>query len=225
VVKQKVTLVAYTPNPLAVIEGAATNCYNSTPTPDGRIANQCYANGHRSVWEHVSFTFHVEGVSRALLAQLSRHRLASLTVRSQRYNNESGFQYIMPNSIEKDEGAAAEYTYLMESIQGVYDYLISLGISQEDARMVLPNACETKLEFTVNARELMLISNERLCQKAQSEIRELVAEMCRLVVEVFPEMKDKLVPKCEAHAPYCFCTERKGCGKHKNIKEVVQSGC
>lgn len=171
----KVELISYSQpvkkdadkNPLSIAELAASVCYDSQPTETYRIAKGCKATGHTSVLEHISFTFHVTGVSRALLAQLSRHRHISLSVRSQRYCDESVMQYVNPFSGED----ADVFDGMMADIANDYRILKEYhGAANEDARAVLPNACCTELYVTINARSLIEMSHLRLCTRAQREI-------------------------------------------------------
>lgn len=219
----EVKLINYTTNPVAAIEEAATTCYDSQPT-DGRIMRHCYKSGHHSVLEFADFTFRIKGVSRALTHQLVRHRMASFAQRSQRYCVEDGFEYVTPASVKKDPQMAALYRETVETIQSAYLRLVEAGVPAEDARMLLPNACCSEICVKMNLRELIHFSNERLCACAQWEIRALAREMVKAVLEVAPELKAFLVPKCEAHAPYCFCTESKSrsCGRHPLIGEVCR---
>lgn len=219
----KVELISYTQNPLETIEKAASTCYNSEPSPDGKIMMACYCNGHHSVLEHVSFTYQVTGVSRALLAQLTRHRIVSFSVRSQRYCAEDGFGYVIPPSIQQNEKALRVYRQVMENITSGYSLLSALEIPKEDARFVLPNACETVITFTSNLRELIHICNERLCSRAQWEIRAMVKAVVAETVKVFPEVKDMLVPKCEVNKKFPYCPETQCCGRHKKLKEVYRN--
>lgn len=219
----EVTLTRITEKPVSAIEEAASNCYDSEPTADGRIMKSCYKSGHHSVLEFADFTFHIEGVSRALLAQLTRHRVASFAVRSQRYVKENNFNFVTPNTILKNEEADAEYQHFMDRCQLTYNYLIEQGIPAEDARMVLPNACETILEVKMNTRELIHFMNERLCTRAQWEIRELAQKMKKCVIEYSDECAQfakMLVPKCQIYAPFNFCTEHKSCGAAPKLKDV-----
>lgn len=219
----RVELLAYTPNPVQVIEQAASTCYDSEPTPDGKIMKACYRNGHHSVLEHASFTYCVSGVSRALLAQLTRHRTGiSFSVRSQRYCKEDAFGYVTPPSIAKNETASRAYSEVMNTLSSAYTSLIGLGIPAEDARFILPNACETTITFTVNLRELIHICRERLCTRAQWEIRQMVQLMAEETVKVFPECADMLKPKCEADLKHPFCPEAQCCGRHKKLSEVYK---
>lgn len=215
----KVTLTRVTENPIGAIEEAACNCYNSEPT-DGKIMKACYNSGHHSVLEFCDFTFHVEGVSRALTHQLIRHRLASYAQRSQRYCSEDGFNYVIPPSIKNNPTALAFYEDAMKNITRNYKVLQQYGISNEDARMVLPNACESIIEVKMNFRTLIHFMNERLCSRAQWEIRQLALEMKRCVEEHYPELAEYLVPKCEVHKGIEFCTEHKSCGRHITLREM-----
>lgn len=220
-----VKLVTMTTDPLNTCEEAACTCYDSTPDADHpyRILNSCIENGHQSVAEHANFTFEITGISRACLAQLTRHRLASFSVRSQRYCSEEGFGYVTPQKIKDNTNAYTIYRSLMTTIGSVYKFLTTeCGIENEDARFVLPNACETTLTMTVNLRELIHICNERMCSRAQWEIRALVHEMAACVVEVVPEAKRWLVPKCEKDPDHPFCPERQCCGRHKKLSEVYK---
>lgn len=219
----KVTLTRVTTNPILAVEEAASNCYDSEPTTNGRIMKACYKSGHHSVLEFADFTFHIEGISRACSHQLVRHRHASYAQRSQRYVNEDGFKYVMPSSIAKDGSLVIDYQDTMNMLDSAYNYLIDNGIPEEDARMILPNACETVIEVKMNGRELIHFANERLCTRAQWEIRELVRQMKKCLEEYNDECKtfsEFLVPKCQAHKPYVFCTEHGCCGMSPKLKDV-----
>ncbi|HAU84921.1 MAG TPA: FAD-dependent thymidylate synthase [Lachnospiraceae bacterium] len=213
-----VTLVRVTENPVNAIEQAASNCYDSTPTKSGAIMKSCYKSGHHSVLEFCNFHFHIEGVSRALLAQLTRHRMASYAVRSQRYVREDGFGFVIPDTIKKDQFSSVLYRAAMDKIKSAYDGLIKSGIPPEDARYILPNACETVVDVSMNLRELIHFMNERLCTRAQWEIRRMATGMKNVVTEQYPEFADMLVPKCEVHG---FCPEEKTCGRHPRLNDLV----
>lgn len=218
----KVSLVRYTTDPLNAIESAASNCYDSTP--NGKIMNACYKSGHHSVLEFAQFHFHIEGVSRALSHQLVRHRTASFAQRSQRWVGEDGFNYVVPKTLEGNDDhtktARDLYEDTIKRIEECYETLQALGIPNEDARFILPNACCTTIDMSIDFRNLCHFMNERLCTKAQWEIRQLAQEMRKCVIEVFPEAEKMLVPKCERfEVP--FCTEGKSCGRHKTIKEIT----
>ncbi len=220
----KVELIQYTENPVEAIEQAASTCYDSA-TAGGRIMRHCYRSGHHSVLEFADFTFRISGVSRALTHQLVRHRMASYAQRSQRYCVEDGFEYVTPTSIGGSAEALQTYRETVEQIQKAYSALVALGIPAEDARMLLPNACCTEICVKMNLRELIHFCNERLCACAQWEIRAMAREMVRKVIAKAPELKEFLVPKCEAHAPYFFCTESKSrsCGRHPVIADQLKA--
>ncbi len=219
----EVELISYTHNPVGIIEEAASTCYDSTPT-GGKIMNHCYKSGHHSVLEFADFTFRIRGVSRALTHQLVRHRLASYAQRSQRYCKEDGFKFVTPTSVLKNEAARKQYEDTIKTIKTAYLNLLEIGISAEDARMLLPNACCTEICVKMNLRSLIHFCNERLCTCAQWEIRQLARLMAEEVIKVAPELKDYLVPKCEMHPGYAFCTESKkrSCGRHPLISEVFK---
>lgn len=225
-----VKLIAYTQlansamaaDPLAVVEQAACVCYDSKPTDTFRIAKCCMKSGHTSVFEHISFTFHVSGVSRALLAQLTRHRIASYSVRSQRYCDETKFDFVVPESAKRSTTSAVYYGEGTLRAGSIYATLIGAGMPKEDARMVLPNACCTELVVTMNARALIEASRQRLCSRAQWEIRDLFTAMKREVAVVCPFVAEQMRPKCETDPEHPFCTETKSCGRHKKLAEVYQ---
>ncbi|NLO89164.1 MAG: FAD-dependent thymidylate synthase, partial [Clostridia bacterium] len=171
--------------------------------------------GHLSPFEHVSFTFAVEGVSRALTHQLVRHRIASYSQRSQRYVSEKNFEYIIPHSILKNEKALKTYRGIMEKIRDAYRELEGL-VPKEDARYVLPNACETKIVYTFNARSLLNFFRLRCCERAQWEIRELAHRMLEEVREVAPLLFQYAGAPCEVDGR---CPEGDfSCGKIAQFK-------
>ena len=190
----KVTLIQQTPNPVETISKIASICYDSNPKDPMKLVQHLYNSHHHSVFEHIYFTFKIEGISRACSHQLVRHRMCSFTQRSQRYCNESNFEYVTPYSVDY-----SSMGMIMERISASYDVLTK-HYPKEDARYVLPNACCTDLYLSCNLRELIHICNERLCSKAQWEIRELVEEMVRLVD---PALKFMLVPKCKSKFIIC----------------------
>lgn len=219
--KIKVTLTKYTENPVLAIEEAACNCYNSKPSKNGKIMDSCYESGHTSVMEFADFTFHIEGVSRSLLAQLTRHRMSSFAVRSQRFCLEDGFKFVIPPSIKKNTEVLQEYEELMTNINAFYYKAVHQhNIPNEDARYCLPNACHTTLEYKTNGRSLINFMNERLCKKAQWEIRQMAMKIRDEVKNVSPEFAKFLTPKCETYKDCPFCTEKKSCGRHPRLQDV-----
>lgn len=191
----KVTLVQATPNPVETIAQIASICYDSDPKNPVKLVEHLYKGGHHSVFEHIYFTFKIEGISRACSHQLVRHRHCSFTQRSQRYCSEDGFEYVIPDTIPE-----VDMEYCMTRTKEWYHELQADGIPNEDARYVLPNACATSLYLSCNLRELIHIANERLCTRAQWEIRNLVREMCKLVD---PQLQFMLVPKCKSDRIIC----------------------
>ena len=195
----RVTLIQSTPNPIETISKIASICYDSDPKNPLGLVKHLYSNGHHSVFEHIYFTFKIEGISRACSHQLVRHRHCSFTQRSQRYCSEECFDVVEPRSIENID-TIDEFSHLMLDINEHYNDLRELGVPNEDARYILPNACTTELYLSCNLRELIHIANERLCTKAQWEIRKLVKQMIALID---PELHFMLVPKCKSGRIIC----------------------
>ena len=191
----KVTLIQATPNPIETIAQIASICYDSQPGNPMGLVKHLYNNGHHSVLEHIYFTFKIEGISRACSHQLVRHRHCSFTQRSQRYCSEDGFQYVTPESIPP-----IGMDYCMDRVGDWYRNYQDHGVPNEDARYLLPNACATSLYMSLNLRELIHMANERLCIRAQWEIRDLVRDMCKLVD---PQLQFMLVPKCKSGRIIC----------------------
>ena len=235
---QKVQLVRHSVEPEALTALGARLCYaggdiekllHSIESKDQKaFVEKIMSMGHESVLEHVSFTFLIEGVSRVLLAQLTRHRIASFSVQSQRYVAEDGFEFILPPAIAANEEAKALYLETMDELSARYTKLTELLMEGtegttadkkkaiEDARFVLPNGCTTKMMVTMNARSLMNFFNLRCCNRAQWEIRELATQMLLLVREVCPTLFRYAGPPCLAGK----CPEGKmTCGKMKEMKE------
>lgn len=219
----EVEIIRITQGPLAAMADAASRCYDSEPSP--AIVDHCYRSGHHSIMEFATIHFRIRGVSRALTHQLVRHRIGcSYAQRSQRYVVEDGFNYVIPDSIAKDELAAKEYESLILTIRHFYKWLIDRGIPAEDARYILPNACCTEIDVQFTFRAFMHFCNERLCQRAQWEIRELARKMRDEVVRLYPELAPYLVPRCERYAPHCFCPEQRGCGRYPTLAQLIERG-
>ena len=192
----KVTLIQATPNPVETIAQIASICYDSDPKDPMKLVQHLYKGGHHSVFEHVYFTFKIEGISRACSHQLVRHRHCSFTQRSQRYCSEDGFEFVTPPTV--DDGL---FWNEMDEIKDWYRYHQErYDVPNEDARYILPNACATSLYLSCNLRELIHMANERLCARAQWEIRDLVKAMCKLVD---PQLHFMLVPKCQSGRIIC----------------------
>lgn len=160
------------------------------------LVRKLVSMGHLSTLEHVTFTFAIEGVSRVLTHQLVRHRIASYSQQSQRYVKEHDFETILPASIASKPEAKAKFDKLMTEIQAMYDEFIALDIPAEDARYILPNATETKIVCTFNARSLLNFFSLRCCTRAQWEIRALANEMLRQCQAVAPVIFENAGPTC-----------------------------
>lgn len=229
----QVELVAFTPSPEAVCNLGAKVCVSHDMPESGwddfKSLDHALASGHESVLEHATFTFAIEGISRACSHQLVRHRMASYSQQSQRYVKMDGFDYVVPESIKNsetiwrneyvcDEISTLEwYEKLMSELSEQYSQLVKVGIPEEDARYILPNACKTNIVMTMNARELRHFFSLRCCERAQWEIRELAEKMLDLVKEVAPALFEDAGPRCKQMG---FCPEMRGCGKMpKKVKE------
>ena len=208
-----VELIRHTLSPEEAIALGAKLCYSGSSIMDlnerinskdqSAFIQKLLGMGHESVFEHASFTFGIEGVSRALLAQITRHRLASFSVQSQRYvSYENGFGFILPPSIEAlGPEAVKRFAQQMDTMEQWYrEWQSELGKrgekSNEDARFVLPNACETRILMTMNVRELRHFFSLRMCSRAQWEIRALAEEMHRICLQIAPELFADAGPGC-----------------------------
>ncbi|MBN4062820.1 FAD-dependent thymidylate synthase [Alkaliphilus sp. AH-315-G20] len=247
----RVRVITHTPEPEKTIAAAASLCYSPkdiTSLLDGmndekveRLINMLAKLGHESPFEHISFTFGIEGVSRSLTHQLVRHRIgSSYSQKSQRYVTEGAFEYIVPPEIKNKPEALKLYKEAMKSQQIAYDKIVEIlkkeyyddqlkiGKTEkraksfaekkaiEDARFVLPNACETKIIVTMNARALFNFFHHRCCNRAQWEIRDLADEMLKLVKAVAPTVFKYSGPNC-LHAP---CPEgNMTCGEIEEVRE------
>ena len=213
----KVNIIAHTSDPLKTLFTAIRTCYspldqeyvaaiefpkylakphNTYGNDAVRLIAQVAKMGHMSTLEHISFTFAIEGVSRALLAQLTRHRIGfSYSVQSQRYvdfdsdSKSGGFDYIVPSSIESNVAASKLYKEWMRETQRNYNILRGLGIPAEDARMILPNASTTNITLTCNLRSFLDFYEKRSSNHAQDEIRQLAELMKQSIEAVFPEFQ------------------------------------
>ena len=248
-----VKLLTYTPDAEKTIAAAAKLCYaksdidtlmdNLTPEKVESFLKMLEDLGHESPVEHACFTFGIEGVSRALLAQITRHRIASFSVQSQRYVSKTDFSYIVPPEIEKIPEAKEEFIAAMEEDARHYESLreklmarhyeanIAAGMAEadakraaekkanEDARFVLPNACDTRIIMTMNVRSLYNFFRLRCCTRAQWEIRELAIAMLKEVREVCPLLFGRAGPACL----YGACAEGAyTCGKAAEVRKELR---
>ncbi len=253
-IKPKVTLLSASPEPEKMVAAAAKLCYsaatietltdNLTEEKTAGFVEMLAEIGHESPIEHASFTFGIEGVSRSLLAQITRHRIASYSVQSQRYVRESCFDYIIPPQVEEVPEAAQMFDEAMQAAQDYYDRLAAIlkdkhqrrlmgeGLDEktaarqaeklaiEDARFVLPNACDTKMVVTMNARSLMNFFSHRCCNRAQWEIREVADQMLRLACQKAPHLFLKAGPPCVRGG----CPEGKmSCGKPEAMRAHIRA--
>ncbi len=224
----KVELLAYTPGADAVCAAAGNSCYSSKPASEiiggidsERILSKVVGMGHHSVVEHATFTFSVEGVSRALTHQLVRHRIASFSQQSQRYVSLKDPTYVKPHTVEGDAEASKIFDETMDKIWEAYRALEAMGIPAEDARYLLPNGCTTNIVVTMNARELLHFFSLRCCSRAQWEIREMAERMLELCREVSPAIFGDAGPPC-MRGP---CPEGKlSCGKPRRRQSRFQDG-
>ncbi|MDR1196316.1 MAG: FAD-dependent thymidylate synthase [Endomicrobium sp.] len=215
----KVKLLKFTHDPEKTCATAARLCYSASGIDEisekfteekiKALLDKVISSGHHSVLEHVSFTFGVEGVSRALLAQLTRHRIASFSVQSQRYVKfENDIEFIIPQTIQKDENLLKKYNDFLKNTEKLYKEYLEAGIPAEDARYVLPNASATKIIITMNARELRHFFALRCCNRAQWEIREMACRMLNFVKKEAPVLFSDAGPDCLRHG----CNESFPCG-------------
>jgi thymidylate synthase (FAD) len=204
----KVSLLQHTPEPERTVALAARLCYSaasigelnekfSTADVTDFLA-KIMSLGHQSVLEHVSFTFGIEGISRACSHQLVRHRLASYSQQSQRYVTFKGdeFPLVVPESISTSKKRVQLFDKAIKAAAKAYRELVDDGVPAEDARFVLPNAAETKIIVTMNARELLHFFELRCCERAQWEIRAMAIEMLRIVKPAAPIIFSSAGPGC-----------------------------
>lgn len=249
----KVKLINYTTKPEDLVSIAAKLCYSenkietiiekTNKEESEKFVNKLLEYGHESPIEHVSFTFAIEGVSRSLLAQITRHRIASFSVKSQRYVKETNFSFIIPPKIEKNKKAKEIYINFMKESQNCYLKILKLlneqnkkeliekgfeeeivekkveKISAEDARFVLTNACATQFILTMNARSLLNFFRLRCCNRAQWEINKLACSMFKLVYAVAPAIFKNGGPSCLSGK----CSEGKmTCGEAEMVKKKFE---
>jgi thymidylate synthase (FAD) len=216
----KVKLLKFTKDAEKMCAVAARLCYSAAKIDDidenlshdkvKDLLSKVISSGHHSVLEHASFTFGVEGVSRALLTQLTRHRIASFSVQSQRYVKfRSGVDFVFPKTIKKDEKLLEKYNNFLKNTESLYKEFLDAGIPTEDARYILPNAAATQIITTMNARELRHFFSLRCCNRAQWEIKEMACCMLNIVKREAPLLFGNAGPDCLRDD----CHETFACGK------------
>ncbi len=231
----QVNLLAHTPDALSLIYAAFRQCYHAGYVADmwpkllaGDISReqqedfvrQVVASGHVSPIEHVSFTFAVQGISRALSHQLVRHRIASFSQQSQRYVDGSAFDYILPPAIARNAAAKERFLRCLEEIGEAYRDVKAIleesgrkDKAKEDARFLLPQAAETRIIVTMNCRGLLNFFEQRCCTRAQWEIRAMAGAMLQQCQEVLPVIFSTAGARCE-RLGYCPEGEKFTCGKY-----------
>lgn len=236
----KVALLQFTPLPERAVAAAGRLCYapvsaaelKSAMSDDDvrRLVRGLVRSGHMSALEHASFTFAIDGISRACSHQLVRHRVASYSQQSQRYvrfGPDGGF--VVPPHIESSPEARAVFYEAMDNARRSYDRLVELGQAEgrtnesvfEDARFVLPNAAETKIVVTMNARELRHFFALRCCRRAQWEINRLAWTMRHLASASAPLLFEGTGPGCMTGG----CPEGKmSCGEPYTEEEILSLG-
>lgn len=224
----QVKLLSRTQNAEDLIYAAMRQCYSDKTADElmndnankGEFIQKILDSGHESPIEHVSFSFSVSGVSRALSHQLVRHRIASYSQKSQRYVDSGNFDYVTPVSIANNPQALEIYKNTMETIQKAYKALTELETPKEDARYVLPNACETSLVVTMNCRSLIHFFEERCCKRSQHEVRQLADRMHAICALDLPCVFSNVWAKCERIG---YCPEAYGCGRMPSKKEFFNA--
>jgi thymidylate synthase (FAD) len=223
----KVALLQYTPEPERTVALAARLCYSPADidelqkkisTSDIRnFLEKIMSLGHQSVLEHASFTFGIEGISRVTTHQLVRHRVASFSQQSQRYvSHTERFAAIIPPTISERPDVLARFEAQLAAAHQAYADMVASGVPAEDARYILPNAAETKILVTMNARELLHFFKLRCCERAQWEIRAMAVEMLKLVRTVAPVIFRDAGPGClTGPCPEGTMT----CGRIKEVRE------
>ncbi|MDR1943188.1 MAG: FAD-dependent thymidylate synthase [Synergistaceae bacterium] len=226
----EVHLAAYTPEPSRVVASAAKLCYSASSATDlfsgldetktGEFLRKLASVGHFSPFEHASFTFAVDGLSRVASHQLVRHRVASFSQQSQRYVVMGAPKAVIPPEVARIPEAAAIFSEQVRSAHRTYGRLVELGVPKEDARFILPHGWETSLMITMNARELRHFFALRLCRRAQWEIRDLARKMLTLVREAALELFDPAGPTCLTDGR---CREAQSCGRpFASVEELTE---
>ncbi len=227
-----VLLLANTPDPDRTVAAAARLCYSDVSAVDiaegiksediSRFIGHLRSSGHLSPFEHVAFTFAIDGISRVCSHQLVRHRMASYSQQSQRYVHMEEPEVITPPSLSSNPEVLGLFTRVVTEAHDAYRKMLELGMLAEDARYILPHGWATKIVVTMNARELHHFFAMRLCRRAQWEIRDLARRMLISAREKAPLLFSLAGPDCLTRGR---CFESKPCGKPFSTMEEVLSGC
>ena len=229
----KVFLISHTPDPEKLVATAARLCYSNksdietisegfTKEEISSFIEQLLSSGHMSPFEHCTFTFGIEGISRVVSHELVRHRIGvAISQRSQRYCGEQECDFIYPKEYKKDPATELVFKMALSDAKSDYVYLIKNGLKKETARYVLPNATATRMIVTMNARELMHFFNLRCCMKAQPEMRELANMMLDFVKDIAPNIFKNAGASCETLG---YCPEgNRCCGKAPTLRELKEA--
>lgn len=225
-----VEVLAHTADPVRTVALAARLCYSGRDIGDlqaglsdeeaGGLLDKLLSMGHLSALEHAQFTLGVDGISRACSHQLVRHRLASYSQQSQRYVRLNEIRAVVPPTVRERPAALAAFEEKLRELWGLYAHLVEDGVPAEDARYLLPNACETKIVMSMNARELRHFFALRLCRRAQWEIRELAVAVLRAVLAKAPALFRGAGPGCLKGA----CPEGAySCGQAAEVRQELSS--
>lgn len=225
-----IQLITCTPEADRLVAAAARLCYSPGSASDlaselkaeeaDRLLKHLSRSGHLSPFEHASFVFAVDGISRACSHQLVRHRIASFSQQSQRYVRAESPEVVIPETVEETSEALPLFNEAIRVAYAVYGKLLALGVPQEDARYVLPNASATHLVVTMNARELLHFFSLRLCKRAQWEIREVARQMLCLARQKAPGLFAVAGPGCLTKG---VCPEARPCGKpYTSMEDLLE---
>ena len=225
----RVFLLAATPSPDAVVASAARLCYSGVSAAEliekeegektASLLRHLWKSGHYSPFEHASFTFAIDGVSRVTSHQLVRHRIASFSQQSQRYVSMDTPEVILPPSVAGRSELAEEFRKLTAETHGLYGKMVAAGVPKEDARYILPHGWSTRLVMTMNARELHHFFTLRLCRRAQWEIRDLARNLLREARKAAPLLFAMAGPSCLILGA---CGEMSPCGSpYGSLEELL----
>lgn len=220
--RPKVTLFKATEKPYKSVLAAIKTCrsveaidpdFRIMPS-DAKLIESVIKSGHTSVLEHVSFTFIVTGMSLPARTQFFRHRLMSPTEQSKRAVEATELGVVIPDSILGDDAALETYLDAINTCYAAYDKLRWLGIEKEDARYCMPQSLETSFIVTINGRELFeSIFPDRLCRRAQWEVRYMVGQMYRIAMGILPDVYKLTGPRCQTTG----CRESEKCAKEVGV--------
>lgn len=221
----KVTLLSYTMEPKALIAAAINQCYSEKTGRElmeemsddkrERLIRQVISSGHTSTIEHGSFTFSIEGVSRVTEVQMVRHRIGSYSIKSGRYNK-SHSNFVIPAKIKNNPEAMKIVEEYKKDLESLIEKFTELGIPFEDIRYLTPQGTKTNIMVTMNARSLFNFFQERMCNRAQWEIRTVAHLMHQELMKLAPELFKFAGPTCKSEG-ICWQTEKMSCNLWKTL--------